>query len=175
MNRFIKIKASYYDSQSIMIENKNIFSYYIPETKKEFRSSFFNSKKKEFFEEVFTELDTEIYEVNIPVVAFEQISTMEISDDDDDIDDISIDMSLVWDDISTNEIKFNKKGIYNDTLIILIKEHWSQCYEGDWDCYQEYIGVLNNKIDYDSLITKKSSENRSERIKSEEKYFSYIW
>jgi len=42
--------------------------------------------------------------------------------------------------------KFNEIGISEKTFVVVLKETWTQSWEGDWDVYQEYIGTLGDKF-----------------------------
>ena len=160
-----KIRVTYFDEQSIMIDNGQDFVYYIPEENTTFRKSSWYEKDKKTFNSTFTELDDDIYLVKKQVVQFDIINNISLTEvtDDEDNDYDSFNLHLIWKDIEPNISKFGKDGKYESTFLIVVLEHWWQCWEGDWDCNYEYIGIVNNNIDPKLLITDNSRENKIKR------------
>lgn len=153
-----KIRVTYFDEQSIMIDKGESFLYYIPEEDIKFKKSNWFEKDKKIFNSTFTELDDDIYLVEKKVARFDIINNMSLTNqdyDEDEYDDFNL--YLIWKDIEKDISKFGKNGTSELTFLIVMLEHYWQCFEGDWDCNYEYIGIVNTNIDPKLLI---NNENK---------------
>jgi hypothetical protein len=167
MNVLYKIKVNFFDEGSALKYNNNIDSFLLPNEKRIFVKNSWCETNKKLFSETFEELDKNIYLVLKPVVSFSILNSFSITNSDYDDSEMGlsemINLNLLWNDIKDNFGNFDRLGQSELVTTIIIKEHWSQCWEGDWDCNHEYIGVIDNKFDEKSILDKKSLDNLKNR------------
>jgi hypothetical protein len=159
-----KIRVTYFDEQSIMVGDAKGFKYYLPDENATFIKSSWSESNKTRFNSTFIELDEDVYLVNKKVALFDiinNISLMGGSDDENDYDDFNY--CLIWQDIKSKIPNFDKKGKSELTFLVVVLEHWYQCWEGDWDCNYEYVGLVNNDLDPKLLLTNDSRESKIKR------------
>jgi hypothetical protein len=176
MNVLYKIKVNFFDEGSALKYNNNIDSFLLPNEKRIFVKNSWCETSKKTFSETFEELDKNIYLVLKPVVSFFILNSFSITNSDYDDSEMGlsemININLLWNDIKDNFGNFDRLGQSELVTTIIIKEHWSQCWEGDWDCNHEYIGVIDNKFDEKSILDKKSLDSLKSR---EVKFKKYIY
>lgn len=144
---FLKLNVKYLDSGSILKDLSEYTTYYLPESDISFKKSTWNQDQIKKFNDTFTELDDEIYLVKNQVVCVRGVNSILVDNsyDDVDIEDFYF-TENIWDDIKDTMPKFNEIGISEKTFVVVLKETWTQSWEGDWDVYQEYIGTLGDKF-----------------------------
>jgi hypothetical protein len=160
-----KIRVTYFDEQSIMVGDAKGFKYYLPNENTTFVKSNWCEKDKIRFNSTFIELDEDVYLVNKKVARFDIINNISLigvdSDDESDYDDFNF--YLIWEDIKSEISNFDKMGKSELTFLVVVLEHWWQCWEGDWDCNYEYVGVVNNDLDPKLLLTNDAREGKIKR------------
>lgn len=158
-----KIGVIYLDKGAITTGDGNFLNFYLPNENISFCQGGIFERDKEYFDKTFIELDPENgnYLVNEPVVCFYYINNISLMNgfNDDDEGYYSLPCNLIWNDIK-HDLKIDNNGEYRTVVNILYKTHWYQSYEGEWDCSEEYIGILNEYMDPEQIITKKSKENK---------------
>lgn len=172
INIIYKINACYFDEQSVITNDEDMDNYsetyFLPKENTTFKNSSWNEKEMKNFKDTFFKLDEGIYLIKKPVVIFTIMNTISLDDNDDSEGDISdIGASDIFNDIKDQIKTFDKYGEKNIIFSILVREHWYQCWEGDYDCSIEYAGVINEVFEPDTILTKKSKENRDENKKYE--------
>lgn len=178
MNILYKIKAIYLDKGSVLVINEynEIDSFYLPNENKCFNKSSWNESYKKLFNETFKKLDDDIYFVEIPVVTFYILNSFSMNDSDYDDSEMGlsemINVKMIWEDIKADFKAFDRYGQSELVKTVIIKEHWSQCWEGDYDCNHEYVGILNTGVDSKNLVTEKSY-SRLEKRELEFKKWQY--
>lgn len=82
----------------------------------------------------------------------------------------------LWEEVKSEFGKFDRYGKSELVKNILIKEHWHQCWEGDWDCNYEYIGVIDVDFNTKNILTEKSIEQIKKQeleFKKQEQFFMF--
>ena len=177
MNVLYKIKAIYLDKGSVFINDYNeIDSFYLPGENKTFNQNSWDKSSNKLFNETFKKLDDDIYFVEKPVVTLYILKSFSMTDNDYDDSEMGlyemINVKMIWEDIKNDFKAFDRYGQSELIKTVIIKEHWSQCWEGDYDCNHEYVGILNTGIESKSLVTEKSY-NRLEKRELEFKKWQY--
>lgn len=159
MYDIVKLNAFFYDEQSIFNHDEfdgNVY-YYLPDEDIKFTESKYNTKDIERFYKTFEKLDENHYLTLKPVIVFNIVNLITFNNDDNDDFCLSeIYFKSLYEDFKKipDFNKFSINGVSFTTFCILIKEHWSQCWEGDWDCYMEYLGIINEN-NLEQTINKK--------------------
>ena len=119
--------------------------------------------------------DNHFYLVKRDIIIFKFIDHYSLNNDyqygnEGDDEDFEIDgypLYNIFRDIKHMNILYNFGSMgYSEMYIkCIISQNWTSCYMGDWDCYTEYIGILNDKIDITQLITDESLKLLGERRK----------
>ena len=159
---FLKLNVKYLDSGSILRDPSDHTTYYLPESRISFKKSTWSQDRIKKFNDTFSELDDEIYLVKNQVVCVRGVNNILVDNsyDDGDIEDFYF-TENIWGDIKDTMPKFNEIGISEKTFVVVLKETWTQSWEGDWDVYQEYIGTLGDKFNIqDSEFSMELIKNR---------------
>jgi len=164
MYDIVKLNAFFYDEQSIF--NHDEFDgdvyYYLPDENIKFKDSKYNKQDIERFYKTFEKLDENNYLTLKPVVAFNITNLITLfNNEDSDFSLSEINFKILYEDFKKipDFNKFGTNGVSFTTFCILIKEHWSQCWEGDYDCYMEYLGVINqNNLEQTINVKKEINE-----------------
>lgn len=163
MYDIVKLNAFFYDEQSIFNDEFDGESYYyLPDEDIKFKDSKYNTKDIEMFYKTFQKLDENNYLTLKPVIVFNISNLITFNNDDNDDFCLSeIYFKDLYEDFKKipNFNKFSANGVAFTTFCILIKENWSQCWEGDWDCYMEYIGIINQNNLEKTVNIKKEINN----------------
>lgn len=169
MNVLYKIKAIYLDKGSVLVINEynEIDSFYLPSENKIIKQNSWDRSGDELFKETFKKLDDGIHLVEKPVVAFYIIKSFCMTDSDYDDSEMAlhemINVKMIWEDIKADFKNFDRYGQSELTKTVIIKEHWSKSWDGDYDCSHEYVGVLNTGVDSKKLVTEKSFNKLKKR------------
>jgi len=170
----LKLQIRYYDEQSLFTDS-DIDLYYLPGEKKVFKDNSFYEEEKKRIKETFLELDEGNYLVLKPVVSFKVIDSLSLNSDSyDEYDYDDLPAHLIFNDIVDDLGNFDNYGEKSLIFSIIMEEHWHQCWEGDWDCNSEYIGVINNDFKSENVITNKSKEKKKKR-ELEFKKWQYVY
>ncbi len=155
----LKLELKYYDEQSLFTDS-DVDSYYLPIEEKSFKNCPFNKEGRILIKETFLELDKSNYLVLKPVVTFNIIDSLVLSDDNEyEYDERDLPTKLIFNDIVDEFGNFDNYGEKSLVFSIIIEESWYQCWDGDWDSNSVYIGVVDNNFENKNIITNKSKEN----------------
>lgn len=172
----LKINIKHYDEESVFIPDDYYNILYSLSDNKYFRKKSWYKSEEETFNEVLTTLEQDLYLVNKQFISLNIINSMSTSDADDEYEldsDIKHLIPLIWEDIKDSFYSFDRYGVLERTLLVAIDEHWSTSWEGESDCYYEYLGIIDYKSDITSLLTEKSRRNKKQRDIDLENSYNY--